>query len=246
MSVRFYRNIPTIKAMTFDLDDTLYDNHPVIMGLEQKMADWMHVHHPVSQQMDNTQWRSLKFDLAKQTPFLQSDVSEWRFQQIRQGLMHLGYDDPKASQAAKSAMDQVLIWRHQIEVPDLTHQVMAKLKQQMPLIAITNGNVNPDKIGLGEYFDLVLNAGPDGWAKPHSQMFETALAHLGLPAENVLHVGDNLISDVAGAKYVGMQACWINDYQKSLKHEDYGRVLPDVEITSIEDLLCFLGDELNT
>ncbi len=237
MALRFYRNLPTIKAMTFDLDDTLYDNHPVIRDLEQKTAQWLHTHHPISQEMPHQAWRQLKNQLAKQAPFLQSDVSEWRYQQIRQGLMHLGYDDPKASQAAKTAMDQVLIWRHQIDVPDLTHQVMAKLKQQMPLIAITNGNVNPSKIGLGDYFDLVLNAGPDGWAKPHGQMFETALAHLGLPAENVLHIGDNLISDVAGAKYAGMSACWINDYHKSLKHEDYGRVLPDVEITALEDLL---------
>lgn len=237
MSLRFYHNIPTIKAMTFDLDDTLYDNHPVIAGLEQKTADWMHQHHPISQNMTHQEWRWLKLKLAEQTPFLQSDVSEWRFQQIRQGLMHLGYDDPKASQAAKSAMDQVVIWRHQIDVPELTHQVMSQLKQQIPLIAITNGNVNPDKIGLGAYFDLVLNAGPDGWAKPHAQMFDTALAHLGLPAEHVLHVGDNLISDVAGAKHAGMSACWINDYQKSLKHEDDGRVLPDVEITTLEDLL---------
>ena len=237
MSLRFYRNIPIIKAMTFDLDDTLYDNHPVIAGLEQKTADWMHQHHPISQNMTHQEWRWLKLKLAEQTPFLQSDVSEWRFQQIRQGLMHLGYDDPKASQAAKSAMDQVVIWRHQIDVPELTHQVMSQLKQQIPLIAITNGNVNPDKIGLGAYFDLVLNAGPDGWAKPHAQMFDTALAHLGLPAEHVLHVGDNLISDVAGAKHAGMSACWINDYQKSLKHEDDGRVLPDVEITTLEDLL---------
>lgn len=243
MSVRFYRNLPIIKAMTFDLDDTLYDNHPVIMGLEKKMADWMHTHHPISQQMDHTQWRSLKFDLAKQTPFLQSDVSEWRFQQIRQGLLHLGYDDPNASQAAKSAMDHVLIWRHQIEVPELTHQVMSRLQQHMPLIAITNGNVNPDKIGLGEYFDLTLNAGPNGWAKPHGEMFETALQHLGLPAEQVLHVGDNLISDVAGSKYAGMSACWINDFGKNLKAEVDARVLPDVEITSVADLLVFVGND---
>ncbi|OEF26136.1 5-amino-6-(5-phospho-D-ribitylamino)uracil phosphatase YigB [Vibrio rumoiensis] len=241
--MRFYRNIPTIKAMTFDLDDTLYDNHPVIVGLEQKTTQWMHTHHPISQQMSPSQWRALKLQLAKQTPFLQSDVSEWRFQQIRQGLIHLGYDDPNASQAAKDAMDQVLIWRHQIDVPDLIHQVMSKLKAHMPLIAITNGNVNPDKIGLGDYFDLVLNAGPDGWAKPHGEMFETALAHLGLPAKQVLHVGDNLISDVAGAKYAGMSACWINDFSKSLFTENEAKVLPDVEITSVGDLLCFLGDE---
>ena len=64
MSLRFYRNIPTIKSMTFDLDDTLYDNHPVIVGLEQKTADWMHQHHPISQNMSHQEWRLLKFKLA--------------------------------------------------------------------------------------------------------------------------------------------------------------------------------------
>ncbi len=242
MPLRFYRNIPVIKAMTFDLDDTLYDNYPVIMSVEKRAAEWMHQHHPISKKMDQKQWRTFKLNLAKQTPFLQSDVSEWRFQQIRQGLMHLGYDDPNASQAAKEVMDQVFIWRHEIDVPDLTHQVMKELKQHMPLIAITNGNVNPANIGLGEYFDLVLNAGPDGWAKPHADMFTTALTHLNMPAENVLHVGDNLISDVAGAKYAGMQACWLNDFDKALKQQDDAILLPDVEITSVKDLLAFIGE----
>ncbi|WP_153448089.1 5-amino-6-(5-phospho-D-ribitylamino)uracil phosphatase YigB [Vibrio algicola] len=238
--MRFYRNIPTIKAMTFDLDDTLYDNYPVIMSVEKRATEWLHQHHPISKQMDHKQWRAFKLNLAKQTPFLQSDVSAWRFQQIRQGLIHLGYDDPKASHAAQELMDLVLVWRHQIDVPELTHQVMSKLKQQLPLIAITNGNVNPANIGLGEYFDLVLNAGPDGWAKPHGEMFTTALAHLNLPPENVLHVGDNLVSDVAGAKYAGMSACWINDFSKVLTQQNDAKLLPDVEITSVEDLLFFV------
>lgn len=241
MSIRFYRNIPKIHAMTFDLDDTLYDNIPVIKGVESKTIDWIHTHHPESQNLPLEQWIQLKRDLAKQTPFLASDVSEWRFQQIRHGLMLSGYDDPKATQAAKDAMEQVMIWRHQIEVPELTHQVMTKLKQHMPLIAITNGNVNPNNIGLGEYFDLILNAGPDGWAKPHGQMFETALAHLDLPAENVLHIGDHLISDVVGAKHAGMTACWINDFAKNLHTEQDAKALPDVEISSIDDLLQFIA-----
>lgn len=32
--MHFYRQLPVIEAMTFDLDDTLYDNRPVIRRVE--------------------------------------------------------------------------------------------------------------------------------------------------------------------------------------------------------------------
>ena len=35
--MQFYRSFRSPKALTFDLDDTLYDNHPVILRAEQAM-----------------------------------------------------------------------------------------------------------------------------------------------------------------------------------------------------------------
>ncbi len=243
MALHFYRSIKPIQAMTFDLDDTLYDNRPVIALLEQNMVQWMHQHHPVSQKMFPSAWLQLKRDLAEQQPFLISDVTRWRFEQVRHGLIMLGYSAAQAIQAAQEAMQQMLMLRHQIDVPSITHQVMTQLQQQVPLIAITNGNVIPERIGLGQYFDLVLNAGPDGWAKPHADMFVTALQYLDLLPQQVLHVGDHLLSDVAGAKYAGMQACWLNDQGVELSKQADAKVLPDVEITSVSDLLHLFASQ---
>ena len=36
--MRIYRGLKPIKAMTFDLDDTLYDNWPVIMKVEKAVS----------------------------------------------------------------------------------------------------------------------------------------------------------------------------------------------------------------
>ena len=46
--------------------------------------------------------------------------------------------------------------------------------------------------------------------KPDSRIFEAALDGLRLPASEVVHIGDDVVADVAGAKAVGMRAIWFN------------------------------------
>jgi putative hydrolase of the HAD superfamily len=114
---------------------------------------------------------------------------------------------------------------------------MQALSEKLPLVAITNGNVDPHKIGLGDYFQLILKAGPDGRAKPYPDMFTQAQEHLGIKAEHILHVGDHLISDVYGAKVSGFQACWFNDKNVNIQQASKARVLPDIEISQLRDLM---------
>ncbi|MCV5334493.1 5-amino-6-(5-phospho-D-ribitylamino)uracil phosphatase YigB, partial [Escherichia coli] len=81
-----------------------------------------------------------------------------------------------------------LDWRSQFEVPQSSLDVLTQLGERVPLVAITNGNVDLDKIGLTPYFQCVLKAGPDGLAKPATDMFAKAKRFLDIPAENILHV----------------------------------------------------------
>jgi putative hydrolase of the HAD superfamily len=54
------------------------------------------------------------------------------------------------------------------------------------------------------------------YAKPNFQLFMTSLASVrlnhgaGLKPEHILHVGDNMITDIKGAKMAGFQTFWIN------------------------------------
>ncbi|SUG97303.1 2-haloalkanoic acid dehalogenase [Salmonella enterica subsp. enterica] len=97
----------------------------------------------------------------------------------------------------------------QIEVPQATHETLQQLAKKWPLVAITNGNAQPELFGLGDYFKFVLRAGPDGRSKPFSDMYFLAAEKLHVPIGEILHVGDDLTTDVAGAIRCGMQACWI-------------------------------------
>lgn len=61
-----------------------------------------------------------------------------------------------------------------------------------------------DRQGLGDLLDAVVLSWECGELKPQPGAFEAALAALGLPAGDVLMVGDNSVDD-AGAARVGMR-----------------------------------------
>lgn len=46
--------------------------------------------------------------------------------------------------------------------------------------------------------------------KPRKELFEFALRNTGLAADEVVHIGDSLSSDVKGASSVGIKAIWVN------------------------------------
>ena len=240
--MQFYRQLGPISALTFDLDDTLYDNHPVIVRAEQAMFDWLAQLLPQPTMISRDDWLLLKQRLAAVDPSLRHDVSEWRYEALKIGLMQLGWRLKAAELAARQGLELVLVERNKVDVPAETHRVLALLSAKLPLVGITNGNVDPQKIGLAGYFSAIYQAGRDGLAKPEADLFERAIHHLGLPPQQILHVGDHLHTDVFGAKKQGLQACWYNDHQRQLTD---ATCLPDVEIGCLADLLSFVDLSTN-
>ncbi len=235
--MKFYRRIEPIKAMTFDLDDTLYDNHPVIIRMESELLTWLQQTHPAVAHMEKADWLQVKKHVLQQSPDLKSDVTLWRLVQLKHAFLSVGYDEAQAQVAAEEGVQLALEWRSQFDVPQQSLDVLAELGERIPLVAITNGNVDLDKIGLTPYFQCVLKAGPDGLAKPAADLFVKAQQFLDLPAENILHVGDHLTTDVYGAKLAGFAACWFNDMNKNVINHSGTRTLPDIEINSLQPLL---------
>lgn len=238
--MQFYRHLGPINALTFDLDDTLYDNHPVIVRAEQAMFDWLAQLLPRPNMIRRDDWLRLKQQLVAVDPSLSHDVSEWRYEALKIGLMQLGWRLKAAELAAQQGLELVLIERNKVDVPAETHRVLALLSAHLPLVGITNGNVDPQKIGLAGYFSQIYHAGRDGLAKPEADLFTRAICHLEMPAQQILHVGDHLRSDVFGAKKHGLQACWYNDQQRQLISTNVN-CLPDVEISHLAELLPLVG-----
>lgn len=238
--MHFYRPLGPLRALTFDLDDTLYDNRPVIQRTEQQATAFLQAYHPALasiQRQDLQQWRQR---LRQREPEIYHDVTQWRWRSIEMAMLHAGLDAGAARRGADAAMADFAHWRSAIDVPRDTHLTLGALGQRWPLVAITNGNADPHACGLGDYFTLILRAGPDGRAKPYHDMFARAAEQLGLAPQQILHVGDDLTADVTGALRYGMQACWINDRGSNFRQAAGARLLPHLEISRLASLTALL------
>lgn len=58
--MRFYRPLGQISALTFDLDDTLYDNRPVILRTEQESLAFVQNYHSALKAMQNKDFQKLR------------------------------------------------------------------------------------------------------------------------------------------------------------------------------------------
>ncbi len=63
-----------------------------------------------------------------------------------------------------------------------------------------------ERFGLAGYFDTVVASMEEGVEKPDPRIFEIALKRLGVDASEALHVGDNPMDDLRGARTAGMRA----------------------------------------
>jgi len=61
-------------------------------------------------------------------------------------------------------------------------------------------------LGLARFFDSVTISSEAGYAKPAAQLFEAALARMGVAPGEALHVGDAPHLDVTGANAAGIEA----------------------------------------
>lgn len=238
--MRFYRPVGQISALTFDLDDTLYDNRQVILRTEQEALSFVQNYHPALKTLQNSEFHRLRQALRETEPDIYHDLTEWRRRAVEQAMLDAGLTASEAALGAEASMAHFAKWRSRIDVPQETHDTLAALAEKWPLVAITNGNAQPELFGLGDYFEFVLRAGPDGRSKPFNDMYHLAAKRLNVPLGEILHVGDDLTTDVAGAIRCGMQACWIKPENADLMQAFDSRLLPHVEISRLASLTTLI------
>ena len=238
--MKFYRPLRTIKAITFDLDDTLYDNPPVIRKTTAESHAALQAYHPALCDFTPAEYQALRDELLAREPEIYHDVSEWRRRSVELALINIGLSAAEATAGASEVMSVFHRWRSEVDMPEETHATLTALGNNVPLVAITNGNADPQKLGISHYFEFALRAGPHGRAKPWQDMYQLASERLGIAPEHILHVGDDLTTDVAGSLRAGMQACWINLRAGNLMHINDARLLPHVEISQLASLTSLL------
>lgn len=241
--MHFYRILKPFYAITLDLDNTLYDNYPIITQAEKKSLIFLKKYHPALHKLEIKDYYLSRAILLSEEPNIYHDVNHWRWKSLKNILLKKGLTKYDALLGADKTMDIILYWRNKIHITAKTHIILSALNTKWPLIAITNGNANPINFGLHKYFYDILIAGKNGRAKPYTDMFRLASKKFGMACKYILHIGDNLITDIQGAKYANMQTCWTYQYHnksKQLYTIKNTQLFPHLKISKLYSLTYLL------
>ncbi|MDE9484415.1 5-amino-6-(5-phospho-D-ribitylamino)uracil phosphatase YigB, partial [Xenorhabdus bovienii] len=214
--------------------------HPVIDKTEKEVLCFIQQYNTKFRHFEREDLHIYRQAVLEREPDIYHDVTSWRRQSAELMFSHHGFDHQETIRGTDEIMACFMYWRNQIAVPESTHDTLSALAKKMPLVAITNGNAEPAACGLSPYFEFVLKAGVDGRSKPCPDMYHLAAERLNLPINQILHIGDNLKTDVEGALYSGMQACWLNIGNKNLMQKPEGRLVPYIEISDLASLIALL------
>lgn len=238
--MKFYRAWTKPQAISFDLDDTLYANHSVIIQAEIALLAFLHQHYVKTQDTNRLFWQTHSRHLVKQHPELLNDMSELRRRSLHKGLSACGYQGTVLAAATEECYEYFYMERSSFQVSDDVINVLTALAKKCPLVAITNGNVDVERIGLNGIFDRVYKSSLRLPRKPHTAMFKSAIEDLAIAPSALLHVGDNLENDIYGAINFGCQAAWFAyDGKRQWQHEQV-KVLPTVSLDKLSDLLTLV------
>ncbi len=197
-----------VKALTLDLDDTLWPIWPTIARAEQVLADWLAQHAPATAALgaDRQILRAVREQVGRERPDLAHDLSALRRESIR-GLLRQAGDDPAM---AEPAFEVFFAERQRVELFEDALPALERLSARYPLVALSNGNADVHRVGIGAHFKAAVTAREFGVAKPDVRIFHAAAAAAGVAPQAVLHIGDDAHLDGVGALNAGMQLAWVN------------------------------------
>lgn len=245
-----------LKAILFDLDDTLIDWSSFAGSWESNEAKHLRRVHDYLCSQGSLPGLFEEFNAE----YVRRTRDAWAYARSSLLAPHLGkilLETARFFGVEESLLDmqrclEVYDW-HAVEGTDVFPDVIDGLRtlqgHNLKFGIVTNAyqpmamrDVEIDQHGLLSFFPGCRYSAADvGYLKPHPVIFETALHCLGTAPEETLFVGDNPVADIAGAQGAGMRAVLrVKQPSQTLLS---GLVVPDGAINSLEELPELL-DEL--
>ena len=228
-----------IRAITLDLDDTLWPFAPIGARVEQALHAWLLEHCPrTAERYPIAAMRVLREEINAEHPHLAHDFSQLRKLTLARAMQRSG-DDPAL---ADPAFEAFFVERNKVECYPDAIAALQRIAARVPVAAVSNGNADLTRIGLHVHFAFQLNACDHGAAKPEPGIFRAACARLGEEPGSVLHVGDDIELDIVGAARAGLRTCWIHrdDLHGPAPRWPHAHVTPDLAFPALDALADWL------
>lgn len=184
-----------IKAVLFDLDDTLYDEKQFVKGGFKAVSQYISEKYGVNK---NTFYQTLLDVLRKEGRGHTFDIALKIFGLYKKELI------PKLVKIYREHNPQLSLF------PD-AFVVLSRLKKDYKLGLITDGNERVQRkkiqaLGIKDYLDIIIftHKYGEGKQKPNPFPYQKAMKKLSIKSREAIYVGDDPCKDFIGAKRLGM------------------------------------------
>jgi len=216
-----------LKALFLDLDETLCDTTGANQRAKALMAEAVEEKYGdsiVGKDFSDAyiigiyrQWSDSQH--ARYMPIIeQQSEAAFRIQLIRDLLAERKISDISDDEARylqdKFDEDRIQAFDYFPGIIDFLTQA----RKLFTLVVITNGPEfsqipKIERVNLADYVDHIIIGGQEPEEKPARSIFDKALGLANCEAHEVIHVGDSLASDIAGALNSGITSVWIQHQQ---------------------------------
>jgi len=226
----------TIKLITFDLDNTLWENDSVIRNAEKVYWDSLLDKVPaIKNHFTSEQIAQKRFDFVQNNPHLLSQISELRKQSLDHLLHAFVSETAERRKIVENVFQRFLKARNQVILFHDAIPTLQQLQTQYILGALTNGNSCLQTIGIDQLFTLFFSAEQLNARKPDPAMFIAAMKSAQVEPEETVHIGDHPVDDIQGAQQLGIQTIWFNPQNKNWR-ELSDQAPPNAEVRTLAEI----------
>jgi putative hydrolase of the HAD superfamily len=228
------------KAVCFDLGNTLIEFGPrqIAMQYERLTAKLTGMFGSCDEVMLK-EIRDRQIVAPYQDHFRENDF-EGCCRELIEGIYPVTATDEQVNELAE---ERYVSFVDIIELADGILPLLTELGERYRLALLSNfpcGRSIRDgigKLGMTEYFEVIVVSGEVGWVKPDPRPYELMLKELGEDPANCVYVGDNWLADVQGSKGMGMKSILTTEHLPYERFEPKeGDDEPDARIGCIGEL----------
>jgi len=196
-----------VKLISFDLDNTLYDNAPVIQLAEQKSREYLTTEFKKQNQSFDYQtfidYRDQLVLSEKNLPADQSSKYENLSYLRQKALLQCCENIDNGLDIASQAFELFIHYRNRVTIEAKISKLVKRISKQYTIVSVTNGNCDANQLSIGNLFEKHYSPSGGYRAKPHPQMLNQIFADFNLEPNQVLHIGDRDDSDGLAAQKAG-------------------------------------------
>lgn len=224
--------MPEIKAIFFDLDDTLVNSKEAEHDASIEFKKLFKEFDGMEDEYFASLWRKLANEQYERYARKEISFERNRINRIIELFSLVGIE--KKDDEAKEIFDKYLyFYEKNWKVYGDVIETLDKLKTQYKLGIITNGNgiqqrKKMELTKIRDFFSEIIISGEVGFSKPSREIFEIACSKIKENPEDCLMVGDNFKLDIQGSENAGLNPIWVNRKNEENEYENQVKELKEI------------------